>query len=507
MPRKHSSHHFFTPIFSLQQTSDTLTLTIRCPYSRSHDISVSAIQQDFTFQCTPYLLTIRFSHPVEVADLHQPSTYHFPTGLATVALQKLVKVPFEDVEFLTNSLEPNHRQSHPLMHTTKRSIISINQQFSATVPVAHLDIPLQELSLTRPTYGFAARYEAVFSLRQEDVSQIVLLPSPDSTPVWRRRAIRRAAEDVKFDPNHYIADYLLRADYFHALQYTPRDRLPVNAPPQLPDRNYPSDVDWRVACDLCAILYASAYDERTTAGERNVESAWTISRLAPCMAYLEIMKSPHDAVLAAYRASLIYPLYRATEIADLVLKDLNALFLGNTEKIRSALFNILLELKDIFEDHPLLRLHNDLFLIDYCIWIQAVDKQLLERLALEIASITIERNELEINLNSFEYRAQMMAKHDDQIESTIDAPLPTDHKHPDISQNTSHVDNIATADASDPPLNPTSPRRTIMNKLKYGPASSSSPGSSSYYYESCSSSTSEGIPHGLVGTFIVPARR
>ena len=471
---KPPSPSLVTPLFSISQTASSLTLAIRAPHSRPHDIHVSADGPIFTFFCNPYALHLSFEHPVY---LHHPidappqhTTYDFTTGIAHVTLRKtfagthfhkldLLNTLLQDnpinptdpppfaapsIQVLSSTIHPHHVDPPPsssdtlsehssLLPSITRTLASLNEEFASTANVSGLDISLRELALTRPTYGFASRYEAIFRVRAEDASQIVLLPNPDATPVWRRPALRKAAEDAKFDPDHYIADFLLEHEYAHVFDFTPNKPEDISGNlNELPRREYLPDVDKKAAADLAGILFASAYDQRITSGERNVESPWTISRLSPTMAFLEQMQSPREALLAAYRRSLAYPLYRSVKLANRVVDDVKAIFDAEVSDVRQTLLSTLMELRSIFEADQLLRLHCDLFLIDYCIWIQTVDDGVIRELGEQIKGVVIERLELEWNLDSLESRAVRMANGeeiDDEEDGHADKQVVEEAQH------------------------------------------------------------------------------
>lgn len=424
-----------TPLFSIRQTATTLVLTIHAPHSRPTDIQLSADRCDFHFYTSPYLLHLRFEHPIHLPGEDDPSTlpthttYDLETGLAIVTLQKTPPaIHFARLDMLSTLLATRPIERAPpsievLSTSTTASAPSDEAQVTDTA--SGLQLPLRELSLGRPSYGFAARYEGVFAVRADDVSQIVELTSPDDTPVWRRRSLRKAAEDNKFCPDHYIADFLLEEQFKHVLehQYEPpdttrplRDEL-VDAMLKLPRREYLKEADKGAAADLAGLLYAALYDERVTLGERCVESAWTVSRVCASMAFLEGFRKTREAVLAAYRRSLAYPLYRNCTLAELVLADLKMLFaVSEVDMLRARLVRVLLELREFFEDDKMLRLHCDIFLIDYCVWIQTVDDAVLARLKEEVEGICIERHELEWDLDALEAKARRIANGEEREE-------------------------------------------------------------------------------------------
>lgn len=427
-----------TPTFSTTQTSRSITLSIRAPHSRPRDIDYTADKNDFHFHSSPYLLHIHFPHPVSLHPQDDPtvepppSSYDIETGIATITLHKFPPYPhFANLDMLSALLVSRTAERKiPTIEVVSTTVTPSETSNTPSVTTqSGLTIPISELSIGRPTYGFANRYEAVFKVRSDDASQIVELPNPDDTPVWRRRSLRKATEDKRFNYDHYVADLYDQDSYLHVLQFTykpPDTSLPLPASHaqvllNLPRREYLPDIHTRAAADLAGLLYACLYDNRVTLGERCSESAWTISKVCATMAFLDSFSNPHDAVLAAYRRTLVYPLYRNITLADLVLADLKTFFAApDLDTLRSRLLRVLLEVKQLFEDDLLLRLHSDLFLIDYCVWIQTVDNTVLDSLQQELADISIKRHELEWNLDALEFRAKKIWNG----EGVYNAPMP-----------------------------------------------------------------------------------
>lgn len=79
------------------------------------------------------------------------------------------------------------------------------------------------------------------------------------------------------------------------------------------------------------------------------------------------MSDPHSALLASVRRSLCYPLYRHFDLAQTVIKDVQQIFsLG-----RRALVKAMIAMRSLMnrteENRYIL---NDLYISDYCVWIQ-----------------------------------------------------------------------------------------------------------------------------------------
>ncbi|KAK2194242.1 hypothetical protein NP493_1g05022 [Ridgeia piscesae] len=91
---------------------------------------------------------------------------------------------------------------------------------------------------------------------------------------------------------------------------------------------------------LVDIIFAYAYDHRTTEGENNVntgylfvhlvdilvESGWTIRKLSATLSWLETYSGPEEVVTACYRRCLSYPLYRHWKLTARVFRDVRHIF-------------------------------------------------------------------------------------------------------------------------------------------------------------------------------------
>jgi protein SHQ1 len=100
--------------------------------------------------------------------------------------------------------------------------------------------------------------------------------------------------------------------------------------------------------------------------ENNVESAWTISKLSSSLSWLEEFPKIENCLFSFLRRVLTFPLYRHFDLGMECIKDVSkALKLG-----KIFLLKCFIDMKDIFEHDQEKYLLNNLFIDDYCIWIQ-----------------------------------------------------------------------------------------------------------------------------------------
>ena len=211
-------------------------------------------------------------------------------------------------------------------------------------------------------YGFANRYSGVLErLGAELAAELVDLKEPGRKSRAERRAERIAAEEADFDEDHYVADLydndededgggggggsrieeiiaaeapwdrwqsssspevsiLTDEDRLRLIEHLPRTLLP----------NFDQATTKVLLLGLADLLFAYAYDARTTDWEHCSESAWTIRKLSPTLSWFEYwatvegegkVESRKTVLASLVRRSLIYPLYRSWRLAMKVAQD------------------------------------------------------------------------------------------------------------------------------------------------------------------------------------------
>lgn len=197
------------------------------------------------------------------------------------------------------------------------------------------------------------------------------LPDPDNTSIKERRKLRVENEDEKFDDDHYLAD-LYENEYIDEvlLKYKPdfssnlrenedednvesevKDSKEFTQSEQdclksLPKRTYllSKEQKFFAFAGLVDILYAYCYTNRVNCGEKNVEAGWSIAKLSSTLSWFDVINiysmyqffvyflsififskvfySFEEVLVASYRRSLCFPLYRNWKLCKAVLKDL-----------------------------------------------------------------------------------------------------------------------------------------------------------------------------------------
>ncbi|XP_057562035.1 protein SHQ1 homolog isoform X9 [Hippopotamus amphibius kiboko] len=411
-----------TPAFDLSQDPDFLTVAIRVPYARVSEFDVYFEGVDFKFYAKPYFLRLTLPGRI-VENGSEQGSYDADKGIFTIRLPK--ETPgqhFEGLNMLTALLAPRKsRTAKPLVEEIGASEVSeegaeddsedfdweIEQSPYEEVPESALNPEcrygfgnlrsgvfqrLQNISFKEKSLGSAGTMSGD---HQDELSDVIDIKDPDFTPAAERRQKRLAAELAKFDPNHYLADFFEDEAVKQVLEYNPwwtdlysktmasleksqeQENLTVLVPfseeekyqlRKFVNKSYLLDkrAHRQVYYSLIDILLAYCYEIRVTEGEKNVESAWNIRKLSPTLCWFETWTNVHEILVSFGRRVLCYPLYRHFKLVMKAYRDtIKILQLG-----KSVVLKCLLDIHKIFRENDPAYILNDLYISDYCVWIQ-----------------------------------------------------------------------------------------------------------------------------------------
>ncbi|KAG2158448.1 SHQ1 protein-domain-containing protein [Suillus bovinus] len=443
-----------TPRFYCTQTLEAVAVSIYCPSIRASDVEINVDETLLTVHINPYFLRINFPHSV-LEDDQSSATYDPSSGYLTVTLTKEVKgQEFPDLDLLAKLLAPRHvevpkkptieviesetssqSELEELVYLTdaisleQREILQAAEndwQFPQTV--AESSSPLQ-LS-TKRYYGFLDMYTGYFTHvahTENDVNELGI--EAESCLPEERRAKRLQHEEMKWDEEHYMADYM-DDEYIQELLawedpglkdaeciFTESENMTML---DLPRKEYlPTKSQQRnLYLTLLTLLFAYAYDRRTTQHDPTPESAWTICSLIPAFSALDpppyvssksiSLSIPtsgftdHDlasSLMPSYRRSLAFPLYRSFAMADACRNDVAAIL----AKGRRMVTRCLLEMKHVLDHHEVYYVYNKIWVDDFCVWIQASasDEMILD-IAQQLKALVITKSMIGWNIENLE---------------------------------------------------------------------------------------------------------
>jgi protein SHQ1 len=219
-----------TPSFECEQTDDFVIVKIRVPHVKISAIEYTITDKVFHFYVKPYFLRLTFDN--ELAENGTDTCkYDIESGIMIVNLPKKNHGEhFADLNMMTKLLSGSNKQKEP----KPKSLIEVigdepnaeNEEFEydweQTVPKPlKTDSSLLELEEEQihvqvnnhPTYGFDNSHQQFFtSLGSDYVAEVISLRDPDTTPNEQRTVIRTEKENEDFDPDHYVADFIVNQE-------------------------------------------------------------------------------------------------------------------------------------------------------------------------------------------------------------------------------------------------------------------------------------------------------
>uniref|UniRef100_A0A3Q4NBA8 Protein SHQ1 homolog n=2 Tax=Neolamprologus brichardi TaxID=32507 RepID=A0A3Q4NBA8_NEOBR len=290
-------------------------------------------------------------------------------------------------------------------------------------------------------YGFGNQRCGVFARLQKELSDVIDIKNPEGTSAAERRQARLEAEASAFSTDHYLADWFEDGEIKGLLKFRPwwtklspsSEQEGESAVPFTDDekeqlrkftnRSYLLDKASRYQAwlSLMDILLAYTYEVRSTEGEHNVETPWTIRKLSGTLCWLETYSSLQEVLVSFGRRVLCYPLYRHFSLVSLAIHD--------TAKIlhsgKAGVLKCLLDIHRVFRENEPAYILNDLYITDYCIWIQRVKSKKVADLAATLEKATLQKTDLELEIDELEDAARIVAVEEEQ-QASKRAPVSSD---------------------------------------------------------------------------------
>lgn len=429
-----------TPAFDLSQDPDYLILSIRVPYTRTSEFDLYIDGADFKFFAKPYFLRLCLPGRL-VEDGREKATFDIDKGIFTVRVPKeTAGEHFEGLQMLTSLLAPKgSRSAKPLAEDVSTDGCSQTmgdveeedeEEFDWQVEQEVYKESSEEELRALQKYGFGNQRSGVFARLQEELGDVIDNGNPDGTTAAERRQARLEAEASAFSPDHYLADLFEDDEIKGLLKFTPwwtklspsteqegeaAVSFTDNEKEQLrkfTNRSYLLDKTsrYQVWLSLVDILLAYSYEVRSTEGEHSVESPWTIRKLSGTLCWLETYSSLQEVLVSFGRRVLCYPLYRHFAMVSVAVRD--------TAKIlqtgKACVLRCLLDIHRVFRENDPAYILNDLYITDYCIWIQRVKSKKVTALAETLQKASLRKEDLELELEELEEAATMVVEEEGQ---------------------------------------------------------------------------------------------
>ncbi|XP_073425799.1 protein SHQ1 homolog [Dendrobates tinctorius] len=434
-----------TPAFGVAQDPDFLTITIKVPYARVSEFDLYIDGEDLKFYAKPYFLRLTLPGRI-VEDGRQKATYNADDGVFTLHVPK--ETPgqeFKGLNLLTSLLAPKGaRTCKPLIEEigSASEAPEEEEEFDWQIEQTPFEEPSSDGLLSHCGYGFGNLRAGVFGRLQEELNDVIDLRDPDVTPASERTHRRLAAEKAKFDPDHYLADLFEDDAVQHLLKFKPwwvqiakeaSGTSPGSQDPRViftenekerlrkfTNKSYllEKKAEHLAYLGLIDLLLAYCYEVRVTEGERNVESAWTVRKLSGTLSWFENYRLVTDVLVSFGRRVLCYPLYRNFCLVTRAVQDTCTLL----QMGKAAVLKCLLDIHAIFQENDPAYILNDLYITDYCIWIQKVKSKKLAGLSDCLQATTISKADLGLELDELEEAATLVQEEEKLLQASDHVP-------------------------------------------------------------------------------------
>ncbi|QRV86228.1 box H/ACA snoRNP assembly protein SHQ1 [Ceratobasidium sp. AG-Ba] len=457
-----------TPKFTCSQDDASVAVEMHVPSVRASDVEIHVEDTLFSVHINPYFLRLNFPCPV-LEDDDSAASYDPASGTLTVRLTKETKgTHFPDLDLLAKLLAPRSsavlgeegRARQPLievLHSTEPDELA--EQFDDTLRLDHEqealtraaendwqieqnapDEDLDSLNLsTNTAYGFLDLHTKYFihvTSTENEVNE--LGAEAENSTIARRRELRQANEEKKWDEEHYLADFvdddiireliqwrLKMGEANEPFAFTEEENMTML---RLPRREYiisPARVH-ELHITLCTILFATLYDIRTTQNDPTPESAWTICSLTPAFSALDPCPAPvslHSALRTSYRRALAFPLYRSFALCERIREDVADVLLHGTRVVT----RLILKTKKILDNHDVYYVYSKIWIDDFCTWLTSrANDQELQELGAKVRSTIVLKADIGWDLEELEQATQEItpdSDDEDEIERMTAAVL------------------------------------------------------------------------------------
>lgn len=407
-----------TPNFELDQTDDYLIIKIKARFANVNETEIDVNDTEITFYSPPYYLRLHLPGKVEETDSSSGS-YDWDSYTFTFILNKVNPGEiFPDLDLINKFLTPKKTT-----HTINPSIEILNECSNDKNDDDHdnddddidcnfLQKPLSEENNICTKYGFANQTQNAFNAFNDEFFEIIEIKNPDHLNFNQRKLLQSTKELSDFCDDHYLADLMMEPDEFQSiLNYTPFWFGPQcalsdtqrNVLKSFGNKEYLLSKEDRKSAflSLIDIIYAYCYSARTNLGEENPESAWLINKLASTLSWFRNFDTFDETILTCVRRSLCYPLYRRWDLSALLLSDVRKIF----ENGCVCLLTCLLDIHAMFNSSEPRYVLNQLYIKDYCVWIQQLKSTHFEAAVKLFDSLKIEKGLLSLDLDELEVAA------------------------------------------------------------------------------------------------------
>ncbi|CAI4383611.1 CPI_1c_G0026010.mRNA.1.CDS.1 [Saccharomyces cerevisiae] len=452
-----------TPRFSITQDEEFIFLKIFISNIRFSAVGLEIIIQEnmIIFHLSPYYLRLRFPREL-IDDERSTAQYDSKDECINVKVAKLNKNEyFEDLDLPTkllarqgdlagaDALTENtdaKKTPKPLIQEVETDGVSNNikddvKTIGQMGEGFNWEIEQKMDSSTnngilKTKYGFDNLYDTVISVSTSNGNDINELDDPEHTDANDRVIERLRKENLKFDPEYYVSEYMTHKygneedleinGIKELLKFTPSivkqylqwykdstnpnlvmpieftDEEQKQMQDNLPKKSYLVEDIKPLYVTILSVLFSYVFEQIENEGTHTTESAWTMGKLCPQISFLdqqlkqvnelqdgmkEISKVNKDsslikiAIITGIRRALSYPLHRNYDLAMKAWTFVYYILRGGKRLVIRAL----LDIHETFRFHDVYYVYDKVLLDDLTAWfISQGSENVIRSLALEM---------------------------------------------------------------------------------------------------------------------------
>lgn len=452
-----------TPDFVVTQDEKFVHIKIKVSTIRFNAAALEMAVEGsiFVFYLSPYYLRLAFPHEV-VDDERATAKYCAKDESIDIQLPKLKEGTFfEDLDVPTKLLarrgdlmgadavsKRDDGSRKPLIqeigsgdeNLKKEDLQAISEAGDSFNWEIEQTADTQSNGLLCVKYGFEDAYDTSVSVSVSNGNDINELDDPERTAPNDRVKERLHKEDLKFDPEYYVSEYMIKRyaspedlvinGMEEVMKFTPPpvkdylkwykntdDRnsvMPIvftekeqeQMQKYIPKKEYLVSDPKKLYVTVLCLLFAYVFEAMETGGVHNTESAWSIGKLTPQICFLDQQLLLEDtaggtslikaAIITGIRRSLSYPLHRNYELSIKAWTFVYYVLRGGKRLVTRCL----LDIHEIFRFHDVYYVYNRILLDDLCSWfISQGSENVTRSLALEMKKELdqVSKDEIEFN--------------------------------------------------------------------------------------------------------------
>ncbi|UCS20455.1 uncharacterized protein HLK63_G02651 [Nakaseomyces glabratus] len=421
-----------TPKFEVSQDDDFVYVNIKITNIRfnSGGLEVVVDKTMLFFYLSPYYLRLRFPNEVLDDDDHPTEAqYRSKDECIFIKLPKAVKGQyFDDLDIPTKLLarqgdiigadmveKSTEIKKGPLIQEIDSTTNTEKNVENITQMGEQFDWEIKQNVSSEPTlslnkYGFDAQYNGLIGVSIPNGNDINELNDPENTTENDRIKERLSKENLKFDPDYYVSEYMVSKygseedlevngikkllgftprivkdflgwyksiedkESFYPVEFTEFEQNQmVN---NVPKKEYlVNEIDHikKLYLTIVNVVFAYIYDSIENEDASNSESAWNIGKLTPQIAFLDQKLQIEEVegvsiikvlIYTGFRRALSYPLHRNYDLCNKAWEYTYYILRGGKKLVLRAL----LKVHEIFRFHDAYYVYNKILLDDLVSW-------------------------------------------------------------------------------------------------------------------------------------------